>query len=71
MFNTNTQPPSIDDKRVKFYQGLFQQTLPGFLTELDNSRRNIIMMDADLYSATLYVLTSLAPFLKKDDIIFF
>jgi hypothetical protein len=29
------------------------------------------MMDADLYSATLYVLTSLAPFLKKDDIIFF
>jgi hypothetical protein len=29
------------------------------------------MMDADLYSATLYVLTTLAPFLKKGDIIFF
>ncbi len=71
MFNNNTQPPQIDDKRVKFYQGLFQQTLPGFLNELNNTRRNIIMMDADLYSATLYVLTSLAPFLKKDDIIFF
>jgi hypothetical protein len=70
-FNTNTQPPQIDDKRVKFYQGLFQQTLPGFLNELNNNRKNIIMMDADLYSATLYVLTSLAPFLKKDDIIFF
>jgi hypothetical protein len=28
-------------------------------------------MDADIYSATLYVLTSLAPFLKKGDIIFF
>jgi hypothetical protein len=71
MFNNNTQPPPIDDKRAKFYQGLFQQTLPGFLKELDNTRRNIIMMDADLYSATLYVLSSLAPFLKKDDIIFF
>ncbi|HMK26568.1 MAG TPA: class I SAM-dependent methyltransferase [Chitinophagaceae bacterium] len=71
MFNNNTQAPQIDDKRVKFYQGLFQQTVPGFLKELDNTRRNIIMMDADLYSATLYVLTSLAPFLKKDDIIFF
>lgn len=71
MFNNNTQPPPIDDKRVKFYQGLFQQTLPGFLNELNNTKRNIIMMDADLYSATLYVLTSLAPFLKKDDIIFF
>lgn len=71
MFNNNTQPPPIDDKRVKFYQGLFQQTLPGFLKGLNTNRRNIIMMDADLYSATLYVLTSLAPFLKKDDIIFF
>lgn len=71
MFNNNTQPPQIDDKRVKFYQGLFQQTLPGLLKELNNTRRNIIMMDADLYSATLYALTSLAPFLKKDDIIFF
>ena len=29
------------------------------------------MLDADLYSSTLFVLTSLAPFVKKDDIIFF
>ena len=29
------------------------------------------MMDADIYSATLYTLTSLAPYLKKGDIIFF
>ena len=29
------------------------------------------MMDADLYSATIYVLTAIAPFLKKGDIIFF
>ncbi|MEO6290785.1 MAG: hypothetical protein ABIO76_12725, partial [Ginsengibacter sp.] len=27
--------------------------------------------DADLYTATLFTLASLAPFLKKDDIIFF
>jgi len=70
-FNNNTEPPQIEDPRVKFYQGLFQQTLPGFLNVLNNDKKNIIMMDADLYSATLYVLTSLAPFLKKDDIIFF
>jgi O-methyltransferase len=71
MFNNNTEPPQIDDKRATFYQGLFQQTLPGFLNDVNINRRNIIMMDADLYSATLYVLTSLAPFLKKGDIIFF
>jgi hypothetical protein len=71
MFNTNNQVPAIDDTRVKFFQGLFQQTVPGFLPELNKDSRNVIMMDADLYSSTLFVLTSLAPFLKKDDIIFF
>jgi hypothetical protein len=70
-FNNNNTPPAIKDTRVKFYQGLFQQTVPGFITELDNDKRNIIMLDADLYSATLYVLTSLAPYLKHGDIIFF
>ena len=63
--------PEIPDNRGKFYQGLFQQTLPGFLKDFDNSMRNVIMMDADLFTATLYTLTSLAPFLKKGDIILF
>ena len=63
--------PLIPDERGKFHKGLFQQTLPSFLKNFDNSKRNVVMMDADLYTATLYVLTSLAPFLKKDDIVFF
>jgi O-methyltransferase len=71
LFNTNNQVPQIDDARVKFFQGLFQQTVPGFLSELNNTKRNVVMMDADLYSATLYTLSSLAPYLKKGDIIFF
>jgi hypothetical protein len=70
-FSNENKVPEISDSRGKFYQGLFQQTVPGFLHELRNDRRNIIMMDADLYSATLYAITSLAPFLKKNDIIFF
>ena len=60
-----------DDKRASFYQGLFQQTLPGFLKKFDNSNLTVIHMDADLYTATLYTLTSMAPFLKKGDIILF
>jgi O-methyltransferase len=70
-FNSNNQVPDIADARVKFFQGLFQQTLPGFLSTLDNASRNVIMMDADLYSSTMYVLTTIAGHLKKDDIIFF
>lgn len=70
-FSNNNEMPLIKDFRGRFYKGLFQQTLPGFLSEFDNSRRNVIMLDADLWSATLYALCSLAPYLKKGDIIFF
>lgn len=70
-FDNNSEPPKIDDSRGTFHQGLFQQTLPAFLSNLDNNRKNVIMMDADLYSATLYTLGTLAPYLKKGDIVFF
>jgi O-methyltransferase len=70
-FSSSNEVPVIADTRGAFHQGLFQQTLPGFLRELNNSRRTVIMMDADIFSATLYALATLAPFLKKGDIIFF
>jgi O-methyltransferase len=70
-FSNNNALPLIKDNRGKFYKGLFQQTVPTFLQELDNSKRNVLMMDADLWSATLYALTMFAPLLKKGDIIFF
>lgn len=70
-FDNNNAIPEINDNRGKFYQGLFQQTVPGFLKEINNTKRNVLMMDADLYSATLYALTTFAPYLKKGDIIFF
>lgn len=69
-FNTNSIPV-IKDPRGRFFQGLFQQTLPGFLKSFDNTKKTVVMMDADLYTATLFTLSSLAPFLKKDDIILF
>jgi O-methyltransferase len=70
-FDNKNQVPDIQDQRVRFYQGLFQQTVPGFIAAFRNDLPKVIMMDADLYSSTLYVLTSLAPFLKAGDIIFF
>lgn len=63
--------PQIDDARGQFYQGLFQQTLPGFIASFKNTNRKVIMLDADLFTATLYVLGSLAPLLRPGDIIFF
>ncbi|MEI6435293.1 MAG: TylF/MycF/NovP-related O-methyltransferase [Bacteroidota bacterium] len=63
--------PVTDDKRVTFYKGLFQETLPDFVKTFQPDRRKVIMMDADLFTSTLYVLTMLAPYLNKGDIILF
>lgn len=64
-------PPEINDSRHEFYQGLFQQTLLPFLSTHKSDKRKVIHMDADIYSATLYVLTLLTPYIKPGDIIFF
>ena len=63
--------PDISDPRTEFIKGLFQHTLPDFLSRHDLKRRKVIHMDADLFSSTLFVLTTLAPVLKKDDILIF
>ena len=67
------QLPDINDSRAKLYKGLFQDTLPFFLKkeELLNQNRKIIHLDADLFSSTIFALTSLAPYLKKGDILLF
>jgi O-methyltransferase len=67
----NNEPPLLNDPRCTFYQGLFQQTLPGFISSYSPNNRRIIHMDADLYSSTLYALSSVTPILKKGDIIIF
>lgn len=65
--------PGIDDSRALFYKGLFQDTLPDFLkaATISNGKLKIIHLDADLFSSTLFALTSLAPWLKKGDILIF
>lgn len=70
-FSTNGVIPETDDERKSFFAGLFQDTLNDFLPSLNNTQKNIILLDADLYSSTLFVLTTMAPFLKKDDILIF
>jgi O-methyltransferase len=69
----NAGIPDLKDKRGRFFKGLFQDTLFPFLDEynLHNQRKKIIHMDADLYSSTLFALTSLARYLKSGDIILF
>jgi len=64
--------PDLNDNRCSFFKGLFQETLFDFIrTHSLEGKRKIIHLDADLFSSTLFVLTTLAPGLRKGDILFF
>ena len=66
--------PEVNDDRVKFIKGIFQDSLNGFLDEnsaLIKNTRKVIHMDADLFTATLFALSQLYPYLNKGDIIMF
>jgi hypothetical protein len=67
--------PEINDTRGCFVKGLFQESLPVFIRQnqelLASAHRRIILMDADLYSATIFTLSQLYPHLRKGDIILF
>jgi len=70
-FDVNGQYPNIDDNRVEFVKGWFQETLPGFLQKYTPSEKLVIHIDADLYSSTLYCLTKLDEHIAKGTIIIF
>ena len=70
-FTNDGRVPSFDDTRQSLYKGLFQQTLPAFLTGYANGRQKLILLDADLYSSTLFVLTAMAPHLQTGDLLIF
>jgi hypothetical protein len=62
-FSNNGVTPEIDDTRVRFVQGWFQNTLHDSLIWLRDrlKGRVLIHYDSDLYYSTLFLLTSLWP----------
>jgi O-methyltransferase len=70
-FNRNGKPPDVDDTRVRFHVGLFQDSLPAFLASYHRSNRVVIHNDADLYSSTLYTLTMMEAIISTGAIVIF
>ncbi len=60
-FAPGGEPPAVKDPRVQFHKGWFQNTVRDFLPTLnrDPTKTTLVHFDADLYSSTLFLLTSL------------
>jgi hypothetical protein len=68
-FSTGGQVPQIDDPRVAFHKGWFEQTVPDF--KLPVYEVLFINLDADLYSSTTYVLDRLRAHIRPGVYVYF
>lgn len=68
-FSTGGRLPQIDDPRVQFFKGWFNETLPTY--KVCPHDVLVINMDADLYSSTIYVLRQLREYIKPGTFIYF
>jgi hypothetical protein len=68
-FSTNGEIPQIDDTRVEFFKGWFDETLPNY--NCPPHEVLVINLDADLYSSTAVVLKALQPFIVPGTYIYF
>ncbi|ANH81341.1 hypothetical protein A8C56_10405 [Niabella ginsenosidivorans] len=61
------------DTRYRFFKGIFQDTLADAIEQNRTLMRRegikVILLDADLFSSTLFVLSQLYPYLKRGDLI--
>ena len=70
-FSTQGNKPQIDDSRVEFITGWFQNSIDPFITQLKlEQSRLVVHYDADLYSSTLYCLMQVDR-LKSEYLAFF
>lgn len=70
-FDVNGALPDIDDDRVEFIAGWFQESVDPFLEKFTPQSRLVVHIDADLYSSALYVLTRFNALLVPGTIVVF
>jgi O-methyltransferase len=70
-FDVGGAMPRIDDGRVKFIKGWFEDTIPLFAREFSVKNRLLLHVDADLYGSAMLALVHLGPFMSKGTLIVF
>jgi hypothetical protein len=68
-FSTGGKLPKIADSRVSFVAGWFQHSMRGFMASYRPQSQLVIHVDCDLYSSTLYCLTTLDPVISSGTLI--
>ena len=68
-FSTGGTPPVVDDDRVEFFVGLFEETLPTYQWPEYNCL--VVNIDADIYSSTAYVLSALRERISLGSYLYF
>ena len=72
-FSRSGNLPQVN-RNVKLIKGWFNETLPLFVNNFKNSKKNkisFIHLDADLYSSTKYILDTLKDYIDTDCIVVF
>ncbi len=69
VFDVQGRIPQVNDPRVTFFKGWFEEVLPSY--RLPEHEVLVVVIDADLYSSTRCVLQRLRPFLKAGDFLYF
>jgi O-methyltransferase len=68
-FSTAGKVPEIGDPRVRFVVGWFQSSLRGFMDSYHPQRQLVLHVDCDIYSSTLYCLTTLDSLIVSGTVI--
>ncbi len=68
-FLTGGKAPQIDDSRVRFFKGWFDQTLPDY--RCPPHEELVMILDADLYSSTIFVLNTLQAAMVPGTYVYF
>jgi O-methyltransferase len=70
-FDRGGGTPAVDDPRVQWVVGWFQDSLPEFLQTYRPAGTLVVHNDSDLYSSTLFCLTSMHAILRPGTLIIF
>jgi hypothetical protein len=68
-FSTGGDMPHIEDTRVQFFKGWFEEILTGYVPPEHDVL--VVNLDADLYSSTIFVLRTLRPHIRKGTYVYF